>query len=288
MDAQLVKTFLAVVSTESFVAAADRIHVTQSTVSQRVLKLEQILGHRLFTRSKSGVELTIHGAKFEQYARSLMQLWDEAIYQTSLPEGFTGNLSLGCEESLWPELSSNWLAGLSEKLPSTAIRFEVDGRRNLSNSLLRGHLDIAVLYMPEIRPGFQVEQILEDNLVLVTGLANHDGELRDDYIYADWGTEFAMSHSRWFPSLKPPKTVVQLGSALAQYLVDNKKTSFLPYRVADDYVEAGKLFFVKGGPEIPFPSYAVWTSNKPPELIDTALSELRLAAKNAPWIELEW
>ena len=109
MDAVLIRTFLAVVATESFVSAAERIHVTQSTVSQRIQKLEHVLGHQLFNRSKSGVELTVHGSKFEPYARSLAQLWDEAVYQTALPEGFTNTLALGCEESLWPELSAKWL-----------------------------------------------------------------------------------------------------------------------------------------------------------------------------------
>lgn len=286
MDEQLIRTFLAVVAAESFVAAAERIHVTQSAISQRIQKLETILGQRLFQRSKGGIELTSSGVKFEQYARSLIQLWDEAIYQTALPAGFTGNLSLGCEESLWPELSANWLAKLEDKLPKTAISFQTGEPNNLSNLLLRGRLDIAVLYMPIMRPGFQVERILDDKLVLVTAIEDHDGELGDDYVYATWGPEFAMAHSRWYPSLKPPKTVLQVGPAIAQYLIDNQKTAFLPYRVADDFVEAGKLYFVKDSPVFPYPSYAVWTEKKPAKVIRDAISELRIAAKNAPWIEL--
>ena len=287
MDAQLVKTFLAVVTTESFVAAGDRIHVTQSTISQRIQKLEELLGHRLFKRSKSGAELTTHGAKFEQYARSLTQLWDEALYQTSLPHGFTGTLNMGCEESLWPELSSVWLAQLTKKLSNTATNFRTGEPDTLTNSLLRGTLDIAVLYVPMIRSGFQVEHILDDILVLVSGIEDHNGILGSDYIYADWGVEFGMAHSRWFPNLSPPQMMLKLGPSIVQYLIDHKKTAFLPYRVADDYVASGQLFFVSGGPEFPFPSYAVWTENKPKELMELALAELRTAADNAPWIELD-
>lgn len=287
MDTQLIKTFLTVVVTKSFVSAAERIHVTQSTVSQRIQKLEHLLGHKLFERSKSGVELTVNGAKFEPYARSLSQLWDEAIYQTSLPEGYTGNLSLGCEESLWPELSANWLSQLTKTLPTTAINFQTGEPNILSNLLLRGQLDMAVMYMPILRPGFQIEHIMDDRLVLVSAIKGHDGVLGDDYIYASWGPEFAMAHSRWFPNLKPPKTVVQLGSAIAPYLISNNKTAFIPYRVADDYVAAGRLHFVKDAPDFPYPSYAVWTQNKPQELLDSALKELRVAAQNAPWITLD-
>jgi len=53
MDTQLIKTFLAVVSTESFLAAADRIHVTQSTISQRIQKLEMIVGQSVAQSSKN-------------------------------------------------------------------------------------------------------------------------------------------------------------------------------------------------------------------------------------------
>jgi len=286
MDAVLVKTFQAVVATESFVTAAERIHVTQSTVSQRIQKLEQILGQRLFDRSKSGVNLTPSGAKFEPYARAFTQLVDEAVYQTSLPEEYTGYLSLGCEESLWPELSASWLSRLAETLPNTAFRFQVGGRANLSSLLSRGRIDIAVQFMPVVRPGFHVEHIMDDKLVLVSALENHSGTIGEDYIYADWGTEFAMAHSRWFPSLKPSRQVVQLGPAIARYLIDNRKTAFLPYRVADDYIASGELHFVRAGPEFPYPSYAVWTENKPPELMNAALAELRRAARNAPLIKL--
>ncbi|MDJ0613949.1 MAG: LysR family transcriptional regulator [Rhizobiaceae bacterium] len=287
MDITLIKTYLTVIATESFVDAAERIHVTQSTVSQRIQKLEDQIGHRLFNRSKSGVMLTPEGARFEEYARSLMNLWGEAVYQTALPDEFTGSLSLGCEESLWPELSARWLSELEKKLPTTALRFTTTEPQNLANMMLRGMVDIAVMYMPLIRPGFKVEHIMDDALVLVTGKKDHDGTLRSDYVYSNWGQEFAMAHSRWFPELKPPHIQLDLGPEVAQYLIDNEKTTFLPYRIADDYVAEEQLFFVKDAPEMPFPSYAVWTETKPKEILDIALEELRYDAKHAPWIELK-
>ena len=93
--------------------------------SVRIQKLEDTLGQRLFQRSKSGVSLTPDGAKFEPYARSALQLWDEAVYQVSLRDGITGSLSLACEDTLWPELASIWLGELSAALPSTAFNFQI-------------------------------------------------------------------------------------------------------------------------------------------------------------------
>lgn len=287
MDYILIKTFLTVVATESFVEAANRIHVTQSTISQRIQKLEEIIGQRLFTRSKSGVELTPHGSRFEEYARTLLSLCDEALYQTALPEGYNHSLSLGCEESLWPELSAKWLSELEKKLPTTALKFTTTEPQNLSNMMLRGMVDIAVMHMPVIRPGFKVEHIMDDVLIMVTGKKDHDGVLRDDYVYSQWGEEFAMAHARWFPELRPPQIQLDLGPEVVPYLIANQKTTYMPYRIADDYVAAGQLHFVKNAPEMPFPSYAVWTETKPKEILDIALDELRYDAKHAPWIELK-
>ncbi|MGB7287749.1 MAG: LysR family transcriptional regulator [Salaquimonas sp.] len=287
MDNVLLKTFMTVVATESFIEAGERLFVTQSAISLRIQKLEDQLGQRLFERSKSGVKLTHNGEKFENYARSLLQVWDEAIYQVSLPDGFASSLALGCQDSLWPELSSHWLVEISKKLPQTAFNFQIGEPRNLSNLLLRGMLDIAVLYNPEMRQGFKVEHIMDDRLVLVSSDKDHDGVLGEDYVYANWGPEFSMAHARWYPGKKPPQIMMQLGAAMPQFLIENNKTSFVPYRIADDFVAAGKLHFVKNSPSFPFPAFAVWTENKPKELLEVALVELKIAAKNAPWIDLK-
>ena len=71
MDIALIRTFLEVAATGSFVNAADRLYVTQSAVSLRVQRLEDALGRPLFTRSKAGAELTSAGREFGCEKRGL-------------------------------------------------------------------------------------------------------------------------------------------------------------------------------------------------------------------------
>ena len=54
MDIDLARTFLEIVRTGSFVAAAERLHVTQTTITARVQNLEQQLDCRLFVRNRAG------------------------------------------------------------------------------------------------------------------------------------------------------------------------------------------------------------------------------------------
>lgn len=56
MDFALLKTFMQVAETGSFIAASERLFVTQSAVSLRIQRLEDQLGHRLFVRSKTGLK----------------------------------------------------------------------------------------------------------------------------------------------------------------------------------------------------------------------------------------
>ena len=61
MDITIIRTFLAVVETGSFVSAAAHVHVTQSTVSMRIRALEDQLGVKVFARNKNGASLTKTG-----------------------------------------------------------------------------------------------------------------------------------------------------------------------------------------------------------------------------------
>ena len=64
MQIELLDTFLDLVDTRSFHRSAERLAITQSTVSARVQVLEQAIGARLFSRSRAGTQLTTEGLKF--------------------------------------------------------------------------------------------------------------------------------------------------------------------------------------------------------------------------------
>lgn len=285
MDTTLVRTFLAVVATGSFVNAAGRLFVTQSAISLRIQKLEDELGHKLFERDKSGAALTPHGREFEPYARSFLQIWEEARYKIGVPDGFDSILAVGCQSSLWPELTSVWLHRLETALPQAAFQIQVGSPVYLQRQLLSGLMDIVVVYQPELRPGFEVEKLLDDRLVLVT--ANDSAQATaadDDYIFVDWGPEFTVAHGRWYPDFRLSRLTMEAGGQVADYLVNHKRSAYLPYRVADDYILAGRLHIVKDAPDFPFPAYAVWSSHKEEALLEPALDCLRGAAKDAPLI----
>ncbi|MHA6346915.1 LysR family transcriptional regulator, partial [Roseivivax sp. CAU 1761] len=166
MDTTLVKTFLEVAATGSFVSASDRLYVTQSAVSLRIQRLEQALGKRLFERSKAGAELTHAGREFEKYALSLLKVWEEARQQVGIPEGFQKSMTIGAQFSLWPRLGFRWVDGLRANMPELSLRLELGMPERLMRFLIEGSMQAGLMYTPQLRPGLTAEKVMEDELVL--------------------------------------------------------------------------------------------------------------------------
>ncbi|MBU8975171.1 LysR family transcriptional regulator [Lysobacter sp. MMG2] len=77
-DPLLLRSFVAVVESGGFTRAAQALHLTQSTVSQQLRRLEEEVGQRLLEREPGGVRPTQAGERLLGYARRLLQLGDEA------------------------------------------------------------------------------------------------------------------------------------------------------------------------------------------------------------------
>src|SRR3972149_11760042 len=123
MDIDLARTFLAVLETGNFVRAAERLNVTQSTVSMRIRSLEDSVGRPLFARGKTGATPTAAGLRLEYYALTLLRFGEQARQEVALSEGFETVLSVGGQISLWDRLLLKWIPWMGKSLPGVANRY---------------------------------------------------------------------------------------------------------------------------------------------------------------------
>jgi len=79
LDLALLRTFLTLVSSGSLGKTAASIDKTQSAVSQQMLRLEKIVGQKLFNRGRDGITLTHHGELLETYSKRAVELHDEML-----------------------------------------------------------------------------------------------------------------------------------------------------------------------------------------------------------------
>ena len=278
MDVNLARTFLAVVETGSFVEAAKRVYVTQSTVSMRIKALEDQLGKTLFERSKAGATMTPAGLQFHKHALAMVRVWEQARLEVSLPAGYQAAFTVGGQYSLWDGFLLDWLARMRSRAPDIALRAQAGFSDVLMRHLVEGTLDMGVMYTPASRPGFELEMLFEEELVLVSSEPRPTGKPGKSYIYIDWGPEFQADHSLNFPDISTPGLYMELGSLSLKYLLENRASGYFPKRLVVPYLDEGVLKLVAQAPVFRYPAYAVYPAGGDPRFTGLALKTLRKVA----------
>lgn len=142
LDPHLLQSFVAIVETGSFTRAGERVHLTQSTISQQMRRLEQQLGCTLLDRSGRQVVTTAQGETLLGLARRILGLLARAgarVSEASHP------LRLGVPEDFAAGAMTAVLATFARHYPE--VRLEV--RSDLSHALWQafegGELDLALI-----------------------------------------------------------------------------------------------------------------------------------------------
>ncbi len=136
---QQLLSFVAVCETGSFTRAAERVFLSQSTVSQQVRRLEEALGKPLLERTSHQVQLTEEGDRLLGYARRIIALngeahdalsdqWRDGVVRLGVPEDFAAaTTSLLAEFSRsHPHLRLDVTSGLSNELRRAWQQEELD------------------------------------------------------------------------------------------------------------------------------------------------------------------
>ncbi len=278
MDTELARTFLSVVTAGSFINAADRLHVSQSTVSTRIHTLEQQLGCKLFVRNRAGTTLTAAGRQFQRHAAALVRTVEQARHDIGIPEGFSGTLIVGGRIGLWEEFLLEWLRLMRKARPEISIRAESGLEPELMQGLVEGRIDIGIMYTPQSRPGLKVEQLFEEKLVLVSTRKNEKPGLQPGYVYVDWGPEFYARHSAHFPNFGGPSLSANVGWLGLQHVLQNGGSGFFPERIVLPHLKAKRLHLSGGAPEFSMPAYVVYPLECDRDLFGSAIDIMHQVA----------
>lgn len=281
MDIDLLRTFLQITEAGHFIRAAERLNVTQSTVSARVRELELRLGRTLFLRGRSGAVLTPAGRHFLPHAASMVRIWNQARHEVGLPQDYETVLAAGGQFTLWDGVLQRWLAWMRRAAPRVALRAEVGRPDELSRMLSDGTLDLAVLYAPQPRPGLRIEPLLDERLVLVASRAVEPWPGGSDYIFVDWGPDFHADHAAAFPEIETPALTVGLGAIALAHIVAAGGSGYFPIRIVTEPLQAGVLTQVPGAPEFARRAFVVWQERDDLALEDAVRGLREVAATEA-------
>lgn len=278
MDTELARTFLAVAATGNFVAAANRLHVTQSTVSARIHTLEATLGARLLQRGRNGAVLTPSGKRFLRHAKNLVRTLEQARHDVGLPQGYRDVLTISGRIALWEGFLPQWVSWMRHSMPDVSLRLEIGFEADIMQGLIEATVDMGLMYTPASRPGLIVERLFDETLLLVT----HDLE-RDwfdaGYIHIDWGPEFHAQFSAHYPDVAPPALTANIGWLGVQQAVNFGGSGYFPLRLIRQHLEAGRLSRVPDSPSFKLPAYVVFARGTDSATLNQALEGLRNLAK---------
>lgn len=258
MDVDRARTFLEIVSSGSFLRAAERLNVTQTTVSARIRTLEEELGRLLFIRNRNGAQLTSAGREFERYAQSFVQVWERARHQLAMPSGRSSVIAFGGELSLWNPLLLDWLVEMKKAKPEIALRAHVGLPEQLLEQLRTGVIDVAVVYAPKMMPGFRIELIDEEELILVRSVSHGEDDGEREYVHVDWGPLFNAQFGGPSRSHGEPGLMVGLGPLGLNYILRAGGMGYFRRGAARPFIESGVLEVVRGAREFTYPAYAVY------------------------------
>ncbi|CAH1206302.1 DNA-binding transcriptional regulator, LysR family [Candidatus Nitrotoga sp. BS] len=277
MDMDQIRTFLGVVANNSFVEAANRLHVTQSTVSARIQRLEAYLGVTLFVRDRSGAQLTLSGQRFFRHAKSLLLTLEQARHDIKLPNRFQASISVGARIALWDELLPRWIGELRTLAPDICIRSEIGFEDDLIRGLIEGRLDVSMMYTPQQSSGLQIEYLFDETLVLVTTDLDKPWP-NEDYIYVDWGPAFYELHNNYYPSMERPPQVVNIGWLGVQLIISNGGSCFIPARIANPLIHNQTIYLVPDSKQFRLPAYMVFQQDSDSIVLHQVLESLRSLA----------
>jgi len=143
LDLDLLRSFVCVIDTGGFTRAGERVHRTQSTVSQQIRRLEESLGYPLLHRNGKQATPTEQGERLVTYARRLLALEQEAREVVAKPGG-EGVVRLGIPEDFAAYQLTRLLSDFARSRPGLRLDVRCGLSVNARRALDRGELDIAL------------------------------------------------------------------------------------------------------------------------------------------------
>lgn len=207
LDADLLRTFVAIVEAGSFAGAGQIVGRTPSAVSMQIKRLEETVGRRLLSRGAHGVSLTADGDVLLVHARQIVEAHG-AAFDAMMHERSARSLSIGSPDAHVGPVLAPLLGDLATRFPDTNLRIVVDGSPALRRQLEEGALDLALL------TEFQV------------------GDDRGERVHRERGLWACAEACSVLDASPLPLALTLEGSAYRRHAQDLLRRASRPYRIA--------------------------------------------------------
>lgn len=168
MELRHLRYCVALAEVQNFTRAAERTHVTQSTLSHQIKQLEDELEVALFNRDGKSVSLTQAGRDFVDTITPILKQVDAAVGALKAsPDQLTGELRIAATHSFNVQLIPQCLAAFMETFPQVKVIVEELSGDQIAQGLESGTLDLGISYRPAVPRGLWFEPLFNEELKLI-------------------------------------------------------------------------------------------------------------------------
>lgn len=288
--------FLVAAETLNFTQAAQRLQMTQPSVSQHIQALEEHFGLQLFVRSGRSIELTDAGMALIPLAREMVYLsihLEEAM--ATLKGGVHGHLVVGCSTSTGRYILPKLLADFHRQYPYVRVTCQVISQELALQLLAEGKIHIALASNPPFCQDTAFRKFSKERIILITH-PDHPWALRDniepfelqnaDYILPEEGSEIHAAVGEALAiagvSIYHFKTLISLGSleAIALSVQEGLGVGFVPELVVTRLVEDKVIPVKVRGLEITQDVYIGYNTRRPATAAQEAFWQFTVDVRN--------
>lgn len=167
MELRHLRYFVALAECLNFTRAAERVHITQSTLSHQIRQLEEEIGTRLFDRIGKRVMITEAGELFRGYASSALKEVDQGLGALKgASGGLTGTLHVGATHTFNLGFIPECVAALLTRHPTVTVTVSELTAEDIGTKLASGDIDVAISYRPKTVDALWFEPLYNEQMVL--------------------------------------------------------------------------------------------------------------------------
>ncbi|WDR03491.1 LysR family transcriptional regulator [Devosia algicola] len=181
MDLRNLRYFVVIAECGSILAASEKLHIAQPSLSIRIKALEQELGVMLFDRRPRGVVLTSEGEELVAHARQILQAAQtarESVRQHA--KSAVGTVNFGVPTSLASVICVPLVEEILRDFPDVRLRIVESMSGYIIDWLRDGRLDVGLVFGDKSISGIQLDPIIEEDLYLAADSAESLADLLDE------------------------------------------------------------------------------------------------------------
>lgn len=263
MELNWLNTFITAAEEGNFRRTAERLHVAQSTVTVHIQNIEEDLKTPLFDRVGRAVRLNPTGIGFLQYAKSMMENYNDSIeYIARRIQGYQETVKISVSTLIATTYLPGWIREFRKTNPTTEFSIQVTDSPSVVESVMNQTADVGIGRIPILQEQVDSIELYSDPIVLVgpRGSRMRNGEpATTEDIFSDnllftynhplYWDDLLLQLRRHIPNVRTMK-VSKVHVSIA-WIKERMGISFLPITTVRDAVETGDIEI------LPFPLFSL-------------------------------